>query len=380
MPLDASEMPERRMLFLRLGSRPIPRVIRMMALVRELQISCVFVGALREPGLPRTDSWDGFEVMRIGRPFPLVNGRRPRVYISGVFSYWVAAMRLMLALRPAAVHASDIETAIPSIVAGRLLGFPVVYNIHDNLAMRYSVPRWVASVLNVIEGIAILGASACLVPEPFRRDALPSWARRRVTVVRNSPDDPGFAVPEVSRDRLQRVLFAGWLDAGRGLRELLDLAQSGRMHLVVAGDGDQEIQERLARTKNVEYLGFCTHSQIVAETAKCAFVAAFYNPQRVINRFAASNKIAEALAVGRPVLTNVELVVTPTLLAAGVAIAVPYVNICGVADRIDALVADREEYLAMCARARRLFESDYDPAVGRRASLAALSSVGLSKW
>ena len=46
------------------------------------------------------------------------------------------------------------------------------------------------------------------------------------------------------------------------------------------------------------------NEDVIAETARCDFSAALYDPIRPINRFAASNKIAEALAVGRPLIIN----------------------------------------------------------------------------
>ena len=363
-------------MFFRLASRPIPRVSRMMAAARERGLDPVFIGAMREPSLARTDEWEGVRVERIGRPFPLVNGTRPLTYLRGVVGYGVAAVRLIFARRPALAHASDIEAAMPVILAGRLLGIPVIYNIHDNLAARYSVPRWVAAILNLVEGLVVCAATVTLVPEPFRRDLLPRWARARVLVVRNSPDDPGFAAGPNEPASPPRVLFAGWLDYGRGLRQVIELARAGTIHLVVAGEGDPRVLEQLSTTPNVEYLGFCAHRRIMELVASCDFVAAFYDPARPINRYAASNKIAEALAVGRPVLTNIELKVAPGLVAAGVALAVPYDAIATIGTQLDALRTNPLTYREASVRARKLYDSDYHPAQVRRVSFEALTAAG----
>jgi glycosyltransferase involved in cell wall biosynthesis len=351
-----------------------------MAIVGELGIPCVFVGARRDSSLPEKDRWEGVPVVRVGRPFPLVNGTKPLTYALGVLSYWRAVYRVIRAERPALMHASDFEAAIPAIIAGRLHGIPVVYNIHDNLAVRYAVPGAIRVLLNVAEGLLVRASSTTLVPEPFRRDLLPSWARNGVHVVRNAPLDPGYSPPVQHASWTPRVLFAGWLDAGRGLRAMMALARTGQIQLVVAGEGDELIRQEVADTPNVEYLGFCTHGQVIEATRGCDYVAAFYDPARAINRYAASNKIAEALAVGRPVLTNTELLVAPGLLREGVAIALPYAQIHDIGSRMVAHFAAREDYMATSRRARALYEMEYHSTEVRRATVVALTSAGLGPW
>ena len=371
--------PESRPLavFLRLASRPIPRVTRMMSVARDLGMDGLFVGAHRAEGLPEQDEWAGVRVQRVGRVFPLVNGARPLVYLSGVFGYWIAALRLLRARRPAMIHASDFEGGVPGVIASRLLGVPVIYNIHDNLGVRYAMPAWARGVLNALEGLVVRASTLTLVPEPFRRDLLPSWSRAKVRVVRNSPDDPGFRPPTAPPSNPPRVLFAGWLDFDRGLAQIVALAGEGRIQLVVAGEGDERVHQLMRETPNVDYRGFCTHEAIMELTAQCDYVAAFYNPTRLINRFAASNKIAEAMAVGRPVLINDELMVAAHITAAGAAIAVPYAEIARLPDVLLRFQSDPNAYLLACQRARALYESEYHETQVRQASVDALREAGV---
>jgi glycosyltransferase involved in cell wall biosynthesis len=176
------------------------------------------------------------------------------------------------------------------------------------------------------------------------------------------------------------VLFAGWLDQGRGLREVITLARRGVIQLIVAGEGDERIRDELSSTPNVEYRGFCTHGQIMDLTRECDYVAAFYDPVRRINRYAASNKIAEALAVGRPILTNSELFVASSLQAAEIGVIVPYAGIRSIDEQLSRHWEDRAAYLATCTRARRLYETDYHSSQVRLATISALNEAGLDLW
>ena len=108
-------------------------------------------------------------------------------------------------------------------------------------------------------------------------------------------------VPPDGAAGMVTVLYAGWIDAGRGIRELAQMvSRSPHVRLRVAGSGDDDLLGELADRERIELLGQLTHVEALRETAACDFVAALYDPDRVINRFAASNKIAEALAIGRP--------------------------------------------------------------------------------
>jgi len=365
--------------FVRLGNTPIPRVLRMMSVAREVGLAPRFLGAHREPGLPARDEWEGWEIERIGPYFPLLNGRRFFLYLFSVLRYWLALLARLSQLRPAVVHVSDFELFWPARLYTLLARRPLLYNIHDNLAQRYRCPRPVAALLNVLEGVAARAATVTLVPEDFRRAALPAWARKKVHVVRNTPIDPGFTPPAAPDGRPITLFFGGWIDAGRGIRELAELAgDHPELRLRVAGNGDADLLEEVARMPGVESLGFLTHAEVMAETASCDLVTALYDPTRPINRFAASNKIAEALAVGRPLIFNSELEIAALLAPFRCALVVPYGDTRRLGEELLRLRADPENYREMCARARQAYEQHYAWEVVRGATLVALRAAGIS--
>lgn len=369
--------------FVRMASRPIPRVGRMMRVARECGLEPLFLGAFRSEGLADEDRWEGVRVRRVGRPFPLLNGRRPLTYLMGVLRFNLALLRTLRHLRPVLVHASDVET-LPATVLHRLIyRVPLVYNVHDNLADRYVLPRLGRWALNQLEGLGVLACDAAVVPEAFRRDALPAWCRSRIEVVRNAPVDTGAEPPRSigtlrpgGEDRV-RLFYAGWLDWGRGLRGLLRLAeQHPWIEVSIAGEGEPSILEEV-RAAPVEYLGFLDHDQILRRTREADFVAAFYDPVRPINRAAAPNKLAEAFSVGRPVIVNEEVLVAAAPSMADATLRVPYARIEDCAAELRALAGSPERYAAACRAARRRYEEDYAWEGVRDVILAVYGAVGV---
>lgn len=351
----------KNILFARLGSRPIPRVLRMMDVASSLGFETAFLAARREEGLADVELYSGHKVVRIGPYFPLLNGRQAWNYFRSVILYNIDFFRHLRKLRPDIVHCSDFETIPAAVVYKLCVKSKLLYNIHDNLAQRYNLPKWAQFILNQAEGLAVRLSSISLVPEQFRRDALPVWCRSKVVVIRNTPADIGFSAPLSERKPI-RLFFGGWLDNGRGLRQLLDIvSQNEDFELTIAGEGDRTIIDRIKDNPRVRFLGFITHDQVIQETVRAHVIAALYDPRRPINRFAASNKLAEALACGRPALVNSEMLISESLADYECLVTTAYDEVLDKAPQLirRMLLKDPESYADKCASARLAYEELY---------------------
>lgn len=351
----------KRAVFTRLGSRPIPRVTRMMDVACSLGYETLFLAARREEGLAETETYAGHEVKRIGPFFPLLNGRGAWLYIRSVICYNRDLYRTLRQINPEMVHCSDIETMPAGVMYKLRTRARLLYNIHDNLAQRYNILPFAQVILNQFEGLAVNLSSHAVVPETFRRDTLPHWCHSKISVVRNTPADRGAFQPSTETTPI-RLFFGGWLDTGRGLRQLLELVrQNEDFELTLAGEGAPELVKEIEATPRTRYLGFVTHEEIMEETARAHVVAALYDPARPINRYAASNKLAEAIACGRPVLVNSEMLITEALRGYDCLVKLPYCDIeTKAADLLRALMGtDGVTYSTKCAQSRAAYEHLY---------------------
>lgn len=345
--------------FLRMASRPVPRVTRMMAVARGAGLEAKFIGAHRDRNLPSHDEWEGFPITRVGLPFPLLNGKRPWLYLRALASCNRGFFRQLRLERPRIVHASDIETFPASYLYRMTSKSRLVYNIHDNLAQRYALPSIIKKLLNVVEGIAVVLSDGATVPEEFRRAALPTWCHSRVRVIPNVPAENDRAPPPPLENTRIRIFYGGWLDRQRGLTALLQLSKEPDFDVRIAGEGSQEIVAEIERCKTATFLGFLRSSDVIEETRRCHFVPVLYDPSREINRFAASNKLAEAMAIGRPVLMNEELEAAKAMAGLNCVINTKYKDAGLAADRLREMIAAPNIYSDACAEARRYYEEVY---------------------
>lgn len=346
---------------MRTSSRPIPRVMRMMKVANESGFNSRFVGAYREKNLAEFDEWDGMPVKRVGSFYPMLNGSCLFQYVKGVLLYNIGAFNELRKTKPDVVHVSDVESFLASFFYKIIYHCKIIYNIHDNLAQRYPLPKPINFLLNIVEGCVVSVSDVALVPEGFRATSLPTFCQKKLKIVRNTPVDPGFCKPKIfnETDKI-KVVFAGWLDSGRGTDTLLRLANDiGNIEVIVAGEGDPELTSKFKAHPRCSFKGFVNHLDVLDLTKEAHFVFAHYSPHRIINRFAAPNKLAEALAVGRPVIINSEAIVSQAVLDNSCGIVTSYADYDALLNNLRRLLDMPEEYEEMCHRARKLFEAEY---------------------
>lgn len=347
--------------FLRTTSRPNPRIVRMVRVADGLALKSLYLGAKRELELKDEEIINDIDVKRVGRYYPMLNGKRFITYLLGMLSFNIAALGQLRKFRPEIVHVSDIESFLAAIFYRILYGGKIIYNIHDNLAQRYPLPEVINAVLNFVEGVVVLMSSVCLVPEVFRADALPKFCRKRVVAIRNTPVDPGCFEPRsVAQDKLINIVYSGWIDSKRGVDTLLSAAdQFENLIITVVGEGDPELIERFKSNDKCRFIGYVPYAKSIELLKEAHFVYIHYSPVRIINRFAAPNKLSESLAVGRPVVINSEIILSSLVGESKCGIVTPYGDVEKLVNELEKIISNEPEYMRLCQRSRKLFEKEY---------------------
>lgn len=366
-----------KIVFLRTNSRPIPRILRFNKVARSIGLESLFIGAFREKGLKQKEAWDDLSVERIGFYYPMLNGKRLFLYLWGTVVFNVFALFYMMKMRPKIIHVSDIE-AFLFVPFYKVFGrSPVIYNIHDNLSQRYVIPSVFRWVLNVIEGLCVLMSTVTAVPEGFRRDALPSFCRHKVVIIKNTTLDRGYKMPpSLNKSTPIVILYAGWIDPGRGINDLVKLAEANSKYkIIVAGEGNEQLIEKLNSHDNVDYRGYLNNNSVLELLETAHFVFSIYNPNRIINRYAASNKVAESLSFGRPLIINSEVKVSEVLAEYGCGVVAEFGDIEAICRKLDGYAYDEDGYQNACENARELYMDQYSWPVAEQKMLKVLNEL-----
>ena len=217
------------------------------------------------------------------------------------------------------VHCHDLDTLPLGVVLGKLKRKPVVYDSHESFTdmLQGSVHPLVRRWLEWLENILIRRVDLLItVGERLRRHFTRRGARHAV-VVGNWKRPEDFArTPEeklairhrlgIPEDALA-VVFITQLIMDRKIEELLDAVDGcSSVHLIIGGKGILEdlVKQRAAKNPRIKYVGFVRGEEIADYTCASDVVYYGFDPQNPNARFSAPNKLFEALAAGKPLITG----------------------------------------------------------------------------
>jgi len=148
----------------------------------------------------------------------------------------------------------------------------------------------------------------------------------------------------------------------RGLKDLVIACEDTGARLVVAGHGpdEAELANVIESSHAATFLGTISYDEVLDQTARCQVVAALYDPAVPNNRFAAPNKLFEAMMFEKPVLVSEGTLAADIVREVGCGIVVPYGDREALKRALEKLMLSSEEASAMGARGRAAFEQRYN--------------------
>jgi len=313
----------------------------------------------RERAFPAEETRDGVHVHRYQLCAP--EGQPDLVRL--LPRWWSYAFRRIASLRPHVVHAVDLDTILPGYAAARFAGAKVVYDIFDFYAEMVTAdlsPRF-REALAKRERAMIGKVDLVILPDLRRKVQLATARPKRLVEIMNVPEDR--AVAATAEDSSQFVVFYGGMIAkDRGLTDLVVACEATGARLFVAGHGPDEadLLNTIETSPASTYLGTIPYEEVLDRTASCHAVAALYDPSVPNNRFAAPNKLFEAMMFSRPVLVSRGTAAADIVREVGCGIVVPYGDREALRRALESVMLSPADSAAMGARGRTAFETKYN--------------------
>jgi len=270
----------------------------------------------RDLKAPPTECMEGVEVERVF--LASTHGRGP----TQMFWYaWLYVKMFWRGFRSEfdVVHCHDLDTLPLGFLLGKLRRKPIVYDAHESFPdmLEGSVPRVVQRGLTLLETFLMRRVNLLItVGEKLRRHLAQRGARRTVVVGNwkrlgefSRTDDQNSEVRRrlgVPEDALA-VVSITHLVRNRMIEELLDAAADcPNVYVLMAGIGalQQEVTRIAADNPRIVYLGYLSGKGIAEYTCAADVVYYGFDPKNPNARFSAPNKLYEALAAGRPLITG----------------------------------------------------------------------------
>ncbi|NVK30082.1 MAG: hypothetical protein HWE20_03700 [Gammaproteobacteria bacterium] len=273
------------------------------------------------------------------------------------------------------VHFSDLESVILGGVACRVLGIRFIYNIHDNFFQRYAFIRGLSYLLRGLESFYILLSRITIVPERFRADAYPRYVQDKIAVIKNIPDFDVTCSRVPFSESVIKLFYGGWVSPNRSLELYLSLAQflvaaGYDVEMNVCGWGSKDYIEDLGiefsrLSVEFHYLGQLDQRSAVDLLKKSDISIAYYSPDKIINLYAASNKIPEIIGSNTLLITNSQTEIAKLLFPHDISFQFER-DISEIQSDLIEFLANPANIKGMVDRARSYYSENFSPDIINR--------------
>ncbi len=217
-----------------------------------------------------------------------------------------------------AVHCHDLDTVPLGFLLGKIKRRPIVYDAHESFLEMFEgrVHPFVLRVLRSLENFLLRHVDLLITVGEKLRQFFIDRGARRTAVVGNWKSLAEYArTPEENQQlRASLGIPAGaivvtcitQLLKNRMIEELVEGAKPYRdVYVILAGKGELEPQVRqwVAENPRLIHLGFIHASKVAHYTCASDVIYCGFDPAMPNFRFAAPNKLFEALAAGKPLIT-----------------------------------------------------------------------------
>jgi len=337
---------------------PDPRVESTAQCLSSYGFHCLAVGWDRDGRFPAREKKDGFDVVRFRFRGAYGGGVRN---MPGLACWNIYLLALHLRRRPKVIHAYDLDTIMPALLARLFLRCKVVYDVADWYAASRRV-GCLRPLFDRLERWACRKADLVILAHEKRLQQI-GFVPRKWLVLYNTPRDIyGSAMARKAQPEADGYFaYIGVLHSDRGIDTIIEAASTVGARLIIAGFGPLEgYCRKAAATRNgIEFLGQIPYEKALQIEGNAIAIIALYDPRKPNNRFAAPNKLYEAMMLGRPLITTKGTLVGEVVERERIGIAVTYGDFQELSRALSRLRDDPVESSKMGRRARALYETQY---------------------
>ncbi|MCI9607844.1 MAG: glycosyltransferase family 4 protein [Muribaculaceae bacterium] len=226
--------------------------------------------------------------------------------------FWYV-LRKLIQLKPSVIHACDLDCAFPAAIYKLL--YPSKYLIFDVFdwfsATLYNQNKWLVRCFAMLEKFTTKKSDHIIICEKERRKQIPYDIDHKMSILPNIPmisEESKIQKAEYGfSNNLITIAYVGAFYDERFLIELTELAEIGKINLLMAGYGDSKITNailNIADLPNVKYFGKVSYGEGLSIMKSADAIYAMYCTSNPNNVCAAPNKFYESLLLGKPVITT----------------------------------------------------------------------------
>ncbi|MFX0203833.1 MAG: glycosyltransferase family 4 protein [Candidatus Hodarchaeota archaeon] len=264
---------------------------------------------------PAFEVIDGISVERIYVKSTHGRGTSQLLFL---FLFWLKAYARSFKRRFQIIHCHDFDTLPLGFLISKYKNAKLVYDAHESYVdMLVNVPSWLKKTIYRFENWFLRRIHLLITVGEILRETLEKRGAKNTCVVGNWKDPARFEFPKttlkeekkrlgISDDQLV-ISFIARLTEERQLPRLIEaIKDTSRVFLLIGGDGPymETAKDAARRYSNVCFLGFVNPRDVPLYTAISDAIFYGFDPGNRNSNFSAPNKLFEALAAGKAIITG----------------------------------------------------------------------------
>lgn len=214
------------------------------------------------------------------------------------------------------LHGCDVDSAFPASLYKKIFNrkAKVIFDIFDWFSSTlYNQHKLILKVFTLIEKFSINNADYIILCEKERIEQIPySISPEKLLVLPNIPYFSEYSFLRKRKDYEfdnNKIVFSyvGGFYNERCLEEIIDIAISGCINLLIAGYGDSAIEKKLRESvgnPNIKYYGKVNYKDALSIMYSSDIIYAMYSKVNPNHIYAAPNKFYESMFLGKPIFTT----------------------------------------------------------------------------
>jgi len=269
----------------------------------------------RDRKFPPEEVIDGIKIERI---YVRSTHGRGATQVPFLLLFWLKTYGRAISKDFSIVHCHDFDTLPLGYLLIKRKKAKLIYDAHESyIDMLGNLPWLIRKAIYRAENFFLKRIDLLITVGESLREALEKRGGRQSCVVGNWKDPSKFKFsPDFLEEEKQRlhisngqlvISFVANLGKERQIAPLLEAVKdTPKITLVVGGDGPCRgvVEEAARKHSNIIYLGYVHPSKVPLYTAISDIIFYGFDPSSPNSKFSAPNKLFEALAAGKAVLTG----------------------------------------------------------------------------
>jgi len=225
--------------------------------------------------------------------------------------WWFFVLKWHLKNNWDVVHVINFPSLPPAIIAGKLKGRPVIYEIEDTWFDQTVLPSWLRLVFLSIDNFFMRFSTAVILVDEMQIIEFGEIPNPNVVVIYDSAVDI-YKKVKTKRQEIYdfTIFYAGALTERRRLnlnKIIAAIKEVDGVKVIFAGYGDlvDELKSWAVRMPNkVEFIGRVPYHEVLRRSLESNLLFVLRDPTLLLYKYICGSKVFEAMMCGKPILVN----------------------------------------------------------------------------